>query len=541
MMTARHAAKPVRRSPRAAVWLASAAMGVLATGCSFSTNVLNRDARPSAETATAATTTVTTAFGETVALRDTAPLEAAARQTQDDAPGMEQTADATPGAVASSAETLGGAIALAFQSNPTLQAERAALRAAGEGVTIARGDRFPQISASAGLDYTDLDRTDNAGALNENLNVVTFSDRVSETTRRSVALSASQTLYAGGSVRAGIDAAAATREAARAQLATVEQGVLLDVITSYVNTRRDQEVVRIRANNVDVLLRQFEAARDRFEVGEVTRTDVAQAEARLAGARTELAAARASLASTRALYEQVVGQAPGTLAPPPPLPPLPETFNAAAETASDNNPAIIAARFAEAGARANVRAARSAFRPSINATASAQLAGDRGDFSQGRAGDPFASAGDVDEDTETLAAGLTATIPLFTGGANGARVRQALASGNQARLQVREAERSVQAAVTSTWNTVLATRAQIDSSREQVRANEVAFEGVEEEARVGGRTTLDVLDAEQELLDARLALVTAESDAYVAGFALLEAIGELAPRALSLAAAGPAP
>ncbi len=510
---------------RRAVWMATAA-GVMAAGCSLSLPGLG--AAPASEPAARTPAAPVATQAGATELRGTHTSDAAA-------PPQAAPAGAGPDA-APQPDTLPGALALAYNSNPTLQAQRAALDAASEGVTIARGDRFPQISAEAGYQYVDLDRTDNVGNFNESFNTTTFGDRDSQTTTFSATLGISQTLYAGGRVRAGIKAAEADREAARAGLLATEQGVLLSVVDAYVAVRRDQEVVGIRANNVAVLSRQLEAADDRFEVGEVTRTDVAQAEARLAGARTQLAAARADLASTRAVYEQVVGQAAGSLAPPPALPLLPATLTDAADISFDQNPEIVAARFAEASARANVRAARSAFRPSISASASAGLSQDRGEFIQGRADgtDIFAASGDTDQDDETIAAGVTASIPLFTGGANGARVRQARAAENQARLQVRETERAVLADVTSAWNNLLAARAQIESSQEQVRASEVAFEGVEQEALVGGRTTLDVLDAEQELLDARLALVTAESNAYVAAFALLQATGGLTAQALNL-------
>ncbi len=436
----------------------------------------------------------------------------------------------------SAADDFGAALSLAYATNPTLQAQRAAVNAALQDVAIARSERFPQLSATVDYDIQDTQSVDNGEVQIQDAdgNFITFPLDEFETTRRTntlnYGLNASQAVYQGGRVRAGIDAARADVEAARAQLNDTAQTVLVEAITAYVNTRRDQEVVTIRLNNVEVLTRQLRAARDRLEFGEGTVTDVAQAEARLAGARTELAAAQSDLAATRATYERVIGQAPATLSAPPDLPALPQSLDAAEGEALNNNPQVVAARFAEASARANVRSARSAFRPSVSLDGRISRQQTDGES------EVFVPT-EIDQRDDVLSGGVSASIPLFTGGANGARVRQARASESQARLQVREAERLAREAVVSAWNALIAARVQIVSSEEQVRANEVALQGVRDEAEFGQRTTLDVLDAEQELLDSRLALVTAESDAYVAAFQLLQAAGALDAGALRLSTA----
>ena len=259
--------------------------------------------------------------------------------------------------------------------------------------------------------------------------------------------------------------------------------------------------------------------RDRFEVGEITRTDVAQAEARLSGAQAQLAAAQAQLAASRANYAQIVGITPTGLADPDSLPELPESLADAAETALEINPQILSARYGEIAASKGVQIARANRRPDVSLSASAGENRDA-DFS-----------GDV-QGSATVRAQLS--IPLFTGGLNASRVREALAAEDQARLQVAQARRVVTEEVTTAWNNLLAARAVIESSREAVRANEIAFEGVEQEAFVGLRTTLDVLDAEQELLNSRLELVRAERDLYVASYNLLQTMGVLDVARLAL-------
>ncbi len=418
---------------------------------------------------------------------------------------------ATP---AAQGQTLEEALALAYDSNPTLLAERAALRAVDEGFIQARSAALPSVSASVGTSVTDSRR---AGG-GDPTTGFTFPENTNTqgTTTTSVAIN--QNVYRGGRTRAAMDGALANIEAARARLFSVEQQVLVDAVTAYEDVRRDEEIVSIRANNVAVLERQLQAARDRFEVGEITRTDVAQAEARVAGARAQLSAARGDLLTSRATYERVIGSPPGTLAPPPPLPGLPSTLDEAIALGFDRNPDVVAARFVEEAAQADVRSAAGALRPSVSASLSA------------RDNDAYLSG----LDSESVTAGATLSIPLFAGGRNSSQLRQSRAAASQARLNLRNAERVVRQNVSSSWSIFESAQAVIVSSQEQVRANEIAFEGVEEEARVGLRTTLDVLDAEQELLESRLTLVSAERDVYVAGFRLLQASGGLSAQALGV-------
>ncbi len=424
-------------------------------------------------------------------------------------------------AMSASAETLEDALALAYQSNPTLLAERARQRATDESYIQARSAALPSVSASASTAVTDsrsATPVSNFGSTGGG--TFTNSDTTGSNT---YSVTADQSLYRGGSTRAAMSGALSSIEAGRARLDSVEQQILLDAVSAYVDVRRDEEIVTIRANNVDVLRRQLQAARDRFEVGEITRTDVAQAEARLAGAQSQLSAAEAALIASRSAYERVVGQAPGTLAPTPELPDMPSNFQEALDEALDLNPDIRAARHDENAARAAAREAAGALLPSVSARVTAS-----------RNEGYLTGAGDRDSVTGSA----TLSVPLFAGGLNSSRTRAARATASQARLQMRQIERNVREAVANAWSGYDSARAQIVSTSEQVRANEIAFEGVEEEARVGLRTTLDVLDAEQELLNARLTLVQAERDAYVAAFRLLQAVGRLTAEELGLGVEG---
>ncbi|MCW5723924.1 MAG: TolC family outer membrane protein [Maricaulaceae bacterium] len=394
------------------------------------------------------------------------------------------------------AQTFEETLAMAYRGNPALQAERARLRAVDEGVVQARAGGLPSVSAQGSVSATHTDNS--AGS--------------SDTSSQSYSLSASQPLYQGGRITASVDQAGANVMAARESLRGVEQTVLFGAAQAFMDVTRDSAVVEIRRNNVEVLLRQLEAARDRFEVGEITRTDVAQAEARLSGARAQLSAALSQLAASRANYERVVGQAPATLGPQPGLPPIPQSLDDAVEVALNRNPQFRAAGYAEEAARHSIRVAESALRPQVSLGGSA---------SHGR-DSAFGGGG-----SERYTASAQVSMPIFTGGLNRSRVRAAVHGADQARQQVNETRRQVTESVTAAWNAVLASNSVIESSRQAVRANEIALDGVEQEAFVGLRTTLDVLNAEQELLESRLSLVSAERDYFIAGMRLLQAMGRL--------------
>ncbi|PWE17135.1 hypothetical protein DDZ18_10585 [Marinicauda salina] len=408
---------------------------------------------------------------------------------------------------AAQAQSLEETLASAYRSNPTLAAERARLRQTEEGYFQARSAALPTVSAGAQVSESELWGGGNTFLFTGQTGEIQYS------------VSAQQALYRGGRTAGAMNQALARINAGRAGLRSTEHQVLVDGVAAHMNVIRDQQVIAIRRNNVEVLAEQLRAARDRFEVGEITRTDVAQAEARLSGARAQLAAAQSALAASRAQYERVVGVAPAQPDAPEQLPAVPESLDSAVDAALDNNPDLVAAQFLERAAGQGVRVARGALMPEVGLSVRASESRPS-DFS-GRA-----------RGSATVGAQLS--IPIFTGGLNGSRVRQALAAEDEARLQVVAARRRVVEGVTNAWNNLLAAQAVIESSREAVRANEIAFEGVEQEAFVGLRTTLDVLNAEQELLNSRIDLVRAERDLYVASYALLQAMGRVGAGDLEL-------
>lgn len=404
------------------------------------------------------------------------------------------------------AETLEQAFATAYASNPTLISARAGVRAVDEGVPSARAGMRPNVAATA-----------TAGA---NRNSINGLPRGNPSEPRSVALNASQVLYDGGRTSNSVDAAVSGVDAARSRLSDTEQNVLLQVVTSYMDVRRDQQFVALGLNNVRVISEQLRAAEDRFEVGEVTRTDVSQASARLAQSRASLAAQEGRLARSFQGYGRVVGAPPGDLAPPPPLPPLPATMADAVQEGLDNHPVVLAARYDEEQSRSDIATAQGALLPTLTLSGSVSYGEDQvAGLSNG------VTAGQVQ---------VQAVIPLYQGGAAYSGIRRAQAIQSQRMSQIHETARAIQENVENAWTDLLTARVTIRAGREQVSAAQLAFEGVTEEAKLGSRTTLDVLDAEQELLNARSNLVASERDEYVAAFAVLAAIGRLTVNGLGV-------
>jgi outer membrane protein len=404
-------------------------------------------------------------------------------------------------------QSLEETLSAAYRTNPQLQAERARLRQNAEGVTQARANLLPNVSASGTLSESETwggTAVGGAGGGNGS---------------SSVGATLSQPIYRGGRTRGAINAAEARFEAGRERLRAVEQNVLLDAVSAHANVTRDQQIVSIRSNNVEVLGEQLRAARDRFEVGEITRTDVAQAEARLSGARAQLSSAQAALAASRAAYARVTGVDPVEPELIGPGAGLPDALGAAQNLALDNNPDLRAVEFNELAAREGIRVARGAMLPEVSLSASVNENRDSAFSGQARG---------------SAQVQARVSMPIFTGGLNQSRVREAQASADEARLAGLTTRRQVVEAVSNAWNNYLAAQAVIESSREAVRANEIAFEGVEQEAFVGLRTTLDVLNAEQELLNSRLELVRAERDLAVASYGLLQTLGLLSARDLQL-------
>lgn len=412
------------------------------------------------------------------------------------------------------AQSLEDALTMAYETNPTLAAERARQRATKELKAQAWASALPQVEGSASYIKNSDDQTINNAAFGG----AGTSTRSFDLDTKTAGVSAQQPLFTGLRNFNAIRAAKARVKAGNAQLALVEQDVLQRAAEAYFNVIRDGEVFEATKNNVDVLLRQQREANLRFEVGEVTKTDVAQADARLAQSRAQLTTAQARLAVSRATFAEIIGQAPATLDDNPALPPAPPSLDEALAIASQGSPAVIRARMAEEASRRDVAVAKGAFSPTVSLTASYQYADEPSTF--------------VNRD-EQFAYGARATIPIFLGGLNISRVREARALNDADRRRIEEAERRATAAVTAAFEQLQAARANIASASAQVEANALALTGVRREAQLGTRTTLDVLDAEQEALNAQVALATAERDARSATFQLLAVMGVLGPDASS--------
>lgn len=404
-------------------------------------------------------------------------------------------------------ETLGDALHAAYRNNPTLQSAELAVGSAREGRRQAFSDYLPQVEINAAYGV----RSD------ETIQPPFFpgfppSRSVDQIEPASAALVANQQLYTGGARRGQMRLARANHAAAQENFRAVEQQVLLDVVSVYVDVRTIEELVRIRERNVEMLTRELQAARDRLAVGEVTRTDEAQAIARLSGAQAELARARADLEVARANYVQIIGELPQSLAPAPPAPEGPESLEAALDAAFEANPDLREARQVERGAQARIGIQAGALRPSLSLVGRMDTTEDV----EGR-------------EIETNSASATAQlrVPLFEGGFMSSRLRQSRIDARRAKLNVEEIRRQVVAQVTAAWNDLAANRRVVEASNAQVEAARVALDGVIQEQAYGLRTTLDTLNAQQELLAAETALLRADRDVYVAEHALLAATGRL--------------
>jgi outer membrane protein len=397
-------------------------------------------------------------------------------------------------------ETLQEAIGLAYRTNPTLLAQRANQRALDESIVSARAGLRPSLDVGVSNTYTRV--------MDD-----TFGDSDSQSVSASISLS--QTLYSGGRVALGITGAEADILAGREALREIEQTVLASVIQAYADVLRDTEILRIREENLGVLQRQLDEASARFEVGEITRTDVAQSEARLAQSEADLANARAQLSVSRAAYAAVVGQAPGNLAPMPVLPGVPTDFDAALDVALEENPGILAAAYNLAAAEAVVAQARAEYMPSVRLSAS--YSGSAPSYNQL----------DVLADRNSFQTTASVSVPLFTGGLNQSRVAASLERANAAQIGVEGERRQVLQQVSTAFAQSISARSTLTAGQEAVRAASVAAEGVRQEAQVGLRTNLDVLNQELELRSAQVSLATARRNEYVAQASLLAAMGRL--------------
>lgn len=404
-----------------------------------------------------------------------------------------------------SAETLQDALASTYENNPTLQARRANVRSVDENVPQALSGWRPEVYA-----------TGEVAAQHNDTNVTTAGK---DTNPREAALIVSQPIYSGGQTVASTKSAEATVQAARAGLLSAEQTIFQSAVEAYMNVLRDEALVELNQNNTVVLRRQLEAANDRFQVGEITRTDVAQAQARLADSISRLIQSEGNLRSTRANFERIVGRAPEALEDPLVPADFPESEEAALAIALDNHPDIEAAKYNEESSRYDIRVTSGQLLPSVEVN---------GSLSTGKE----LSGANTSNDTARIGAVLT--VPLYQSGSVYSQVRQARQVNSQRMQEIEETVRAVRESVIQAWELLETSRSRIGANEEAVRANTIALEGVEQEAQVGSRTTLDVLNAEQELLQSKVDLVTARRDQYVAIYSVLAAIGKLNARDLNL-------
>jgi len=409
------------------------------------------------------------------------------------------------------AETLQEALVSAYQNNPTLLAERAQLRATDEGVASAISGWRPTVQIDGDAGFSETETTTESGG------ITTVTEASLQP--RSFSVSVTEPLYRGGRTTAETRSAKKLVDAGRAALVETEQRVLLDAVSAYMEVLRNQSVVELNRNNETVVKRQLQAARDRFEVGEVTRTDVAQAEARLAQAIADRIGAEGDLISSRATYRQLMGDLPGTLVWPAPLGGLPTSERDSLEAANSFNPAILSADFAELSAQEDIDVAISDLLPQVSL---------RGAY------DRQYDVSSVTEELETLSLTALVSVPLYQSGAEHSAVRRSKQVAGQRRLEYIEVRRAIFEEVTRAWEALITARAKIAAFEAQVRAAELALEGVEQETLVGLRTTLDVLDAEQEVFAARVNLVSAERDEVFSSYWVLATIGDLTAEALGL-------
>jgi outer membrane protein len=416
-----------------------------------------------------------------------------------------------------SADTIEGALVQAYQNNPTLNAQRASVRATDEGVPQALAGYRPRVNVngSIGTQYFDTTtRSQTFGIGN------TYTQLSGNMTPSNFGVTATQTLYNGFQTSNRTRQAESQVQAARETLRVTEQTVLLNAVTAYMNLLRDGAILDLQRRNVEVLQEQLRQTRDRFNVGEVTRTDVAQSESRLAAGRSQVLNAEAVYKASVATYRQVIGVEPGKLTPGSPVDRFsPHNLPAAVGLATATHPAVTNAQYSVDAALLQVKVAEGALYPTLSLQ------------------------GNVQQSYETSLLGLRTfnasvigqlIVPIYQGGAEYSLIRQAKETLGQRRLDLDTARDQVRQSVVQAWGQLEAAKANIDATQAQVQASEIALNGVREEARVGQRTTLDVLNAQQELVNARVSLVSAQRDRVVASYTLLAAVGGLSPQMLGL-------
>jgi outer membrane protein len=406
-------------------------------------------------------------------------------------------------------QALTDALTSAYLNNPTLLLRRARLRSTDEEVPQALSNWRPDVSMTIDGGYSDVHNTNSSGSgRNQHRNSYGYS------------LDVTQPLFRGGQTLAATSEAENNVRAERGRLLGVEQTILLQTISAYMDVFRDEAVLKLNINNEQVLARQLEATRDRFEVGEITRTDVHQAEARRAQAKADRIQSEGDLEASRAGYLNVVGEpAPGGLAVPDLPEGLPDSKEEALKIAAVKNPSVIAAEFSRLAARDNIDEVWGQLLPEVDLTAGYSMAAE-GSAEQGH--------------IDTASVELSVTIPIYQQGAVYSSLRKARQDAAESAFTVDEQRRVAVETAAKAWEALQTASARVISFQAQIEANVVALEGVQSEASVGSRTVLDVLDAEQELLDSRVAHVRARRDELVALYEVKSALGQMTARDLGL-------
>jgi outer membrane protein len=408
------------------------------------------------------------------------------------------------------ADTIEAALVRAYQSNPQLNAQRAAVRSTDENVPQALSGYRPKVNltASGGYQYQDLQLSPATTPIH------------GTTVPRSVGLNVTQTLYDGNQTANKTRAAESQVSGAREGLRVLEQQVLLQAATVYMDYLRDAAIVEVQRSNTRVLEQTLKQTQDRFNVGEVTRTDVAQSEAQLAAGRTQQLTAESNLTTTRSNFRRIIGSEPDNLAPGSPVDRfLPRSLQQAVELSLTENPNVTAAMFGIDVNFLQVKINEGALLPTVTVQASAQQANEQ-------SLQAFRSFG--------ASAVAQLSVPIYQGGGEYALIRQSKENLSQQRLNLETTRDQTRANVVTTWGQLVAGKAQVSSAQAQVTASEIALNGVREEAKAGQRTTLDVLNAQQALVNARVALVTAQHDRVVASYSVLNSVGRLSPQVLKL-------
>jgi outer membrane protein len=415
------------------------------------------------------------------------------------------------------ADTIEAALVRAYQNNPQLNAQRAQVRSTDENVPQALSGYRPRvaITGSAGYQYTDTNTTTGGSPTN-----ILRTEIHGANPPRSLGATVSQTLFNGQQTANKTRAAESQVSGAREALRVLEQTVLLSAASIYMDELRDSAIVEVQKSNVRVLEQTLKQTRDRFNVGEVTRTDVAQSEAQLAAGKTQLLAAEATLVTTKANFRRIIGNEPQALAPGSPVDRyLPGGLPGAVELSLIENPNVTAAMFGIDVNYLQVKVNEGALLPTVTLQASVQQ-------SYEQTMTIFRSFG--------ASAIAQLSVPVYQGGTEYSLIRQSKENLAQQRLVLEQTRDQARANTVTAWGQLVAGKAQVTSAQSQVTASEIALNGVREEAKAGQRTTLDVLNAQQALVNARVALVTAQHDRVVASYAVLTAIGRLSPQVLNL-------